>query len=163
MHTAAYEFVKKYRNNRACEIIEIGSRNINGTVRQLFPYAKWIGLDSVAGPGVDQVVDAVEYQPERPADIVICCEVFEHAPAWQQMVRQSFAWLKPGGYLIVTCAGPGRNPHSAVDGGRLRDGEQYENVGVTELCYVAITTGYEIVDANKLKADTRLMARKPEH
>ena len=39
----------------------------------------------------------------------------------------------PGGVFIMTAAGEGRLPHSAIDGGPLRQGEFYHNVTASEL------------------------------
>ena len=43
-------------------------------------------------------------------------------------MRQLADVLAPGGALLITCAGPGRLPHSAVDGGPLQTGEYYAGI-----------------------------------
>lgn len=110
-------------------VVELGSLDINGTVRPLFGDADYYtGVDLVEGPGVDVVADAAEWQPSAPVDCVVCCEVLEHAANWEAILRNAHAVLRGGGVLVVTAAGPGRGPHSAVDGNALRDGEHYENI-----------------------------------
>lgn len=128
MHTEAFEFVEQFRTDKPIHVIEIGSRNINGSVRPLFPNATWVGLDLHPGPDVDLVLDAREYNPLKKADLVICCEVLEHTPHWRAIVDAGRSWLKPDGKMVVTCAGPGREPHSAIDGGPLQPDEYYANI-----------------------------------
>ena len=133
MHAGAFEFVRRFSTHESLTVIEIGSRDINGSVRPFFPNAEWIGIDVVAGPGVDVVIDAIDYSPECQVDMVICTEVLEHTDAWCQIISRAETWIKPGGRMIITCAGTGRLPHSAVDGGPLREGEYYENITHEEL------------------------------
>lgn len=161
MHAEAFKFVSRYATNDRIDVIEIGSRDVNGTVRSLFPSAKWTGLDLYEGPCVDWVGDATQYQPRNPVDLVVCCEVLEHAEQWRQLIQVAAAWIKPGGRMIVTCAGPGRNTHSAIDGGNLRAGEYYQNVTVGELCMAASWAGLQIEYAERLGTDTRMLASKP--
>lgn len=161
MHVEAFKFVSRYATNDRIDVIEIGSRDVNGTVRSLFPSAKWTGLDLYDGPCVDWVGDATQYQPRNPVDLVVCCEVLEHAEQWRQLIQGAASWIKPDGRMIVTCAGPGRNTHSAIDGGDLRAGEYYQNVTVGELCMAASWAGLQIEYAERLGTDTRMLASKP--
>lgn len=113
-------------------VVEVGSRDINGGVRDLFPDAEYLGFDLVDGPGVDIVGDFTELELD-PADAVVCLEVLEHAPNAADIVRHALEVLKPGGVLIVTCAGPDRGVHSGIDTNPLRPDEFYRNVTVDEL------------------------------
>lgn len=108
-------------------VVEIGGKNINGSVRALFgePY---VAVDVRPGPGVDVVGDGATYRPESPASMVVCCEVLEHTPDGAAICANAFEMLESGGVYILTAAGEGRQPHSAVDGGPLPDGEFYANV-----------------------------------
>ena len=132
MHVEANQWVQNFATDRTIDVIEIGSLNVNGTIRDLFPNARWIGLDRVAGPGVDVVTDAIDYTPMHLVDMVISCEAFEHTPNWREVIQRSFDWLKPGGIMIVTAAGLGRQPHSC-DGGDLKPGEDYGNLSPVDL------------------------------
>jgi hypothetical protein len=128
MHDGAFEFVRRFSTDESLTVIEIGSMDINGSVRPCFPNASWIGIDVAAGPGVDIVIDAIDYSPECQADLVICTEVLEHTDMWCQIISRAETWIKPGGRIIITCAGTGRLPHSAVDGGPVQAGEHYANI-----------------------------------
>jgi trans-aconitate methyltransferase len=128
MHTAAFDYVARFATLEPISVIEIGSRNYNGTARDHFPAAHWIGIDISAGPCVDVVCDAIRYEPQSPVDLVIACEVFEHASNWRDIIERSATWLRPGGRMIVTCGGTGRRPHSADGDTEMKPFEWYCNV-----------------------------------
>lgn len=134
MHPQAYAAVQRLRPPSVTHVYEVGSLNINGTVRPVFPDAVWYhGIDVVPGPGVDAVADAETYIPPLVPDCIVCCEVLEHAPRAEALLRRLGALVAHGGQVIVTCAGPDRRPHSGVDGGDLRDGEFYRNLSAAQL------------------------------
>ena len=165
MHTAAHEYVARQvdRLGPFRHGVEIGSRNINGEVRDLFDEpASYTGLDLAPGPGVDWVGDAIDFEPYAVPDAVVCCEVFEHTATWPLLVTAAFRWLGRGGVLLVTCAGPGRRPHSAIDGGwELHPGEHYRNVSATTLAGVMRAAGFRDVEAGHHLRDTRALGFRP--
>ena len=130
MHPEARAYVASVIGGTAYPlVIEIGGRNINGTIRDLVPHDTWTSIDLHDGPDVDEVVDARHWYPPYLADLVVCCEVLEHSPDPEGIVKAAVSFLAPAGRLIITCAGPGREPHSTVDGTpHLREGEWYENI-----------------------------------
>lgn len=130
MHPAAYDYVSTFREDRYCSGLDIGGRDVNGSARDALTVTSWTVLDKVQGLGVDLVVDATRWLPLAAVyDLVLCTEVLEHEPAWPQVLGCAWAALRPGGRLILTCAGPGRPVHSGIDGGsRLHEGEWYGNV-----------------------------------
>jgi SAM-dependent methyltransferase len=140
MHIAAHAFVRSFVEFSGITarpippiVVEVGSRNINGTIRDLFRGCTFIGTDIRAGIGVDVVADGATYRPPLPADVAICCEVLEHAENAKHIVRNLWAIVKPGGYIVITCAAPERKPHSAIDGCDLKPGEYYCGVTPEEI------------------------------
>jgi SAM-dependent methyltransferase len=134
MHRAAFDYVARTVSGRelpAGDVLEIGSRDVNGSVRELFPGRRYIGSDIAPGDGVDIVASGADVELSEPAAVVVTTETLEHTLDAEAICRNAFRLLMPGGVFIVTCAGEGRAPHSAVDGGPLRAGEFYANV--TEL------------------------------
>lgn len=165
MHAEAFAFVERTLSSipPRGRVVELGSRNINGSVRPWFASAEdYTGVDLVEGPGVDVVADAALYEPDRPPDVVVCCEVLEHSPIANDIVANAAHMLAPGGWLLVTCATDPRAPHSAVDGSGVRDGEYYGNVPPASLWDWARGAGLELVqrEVDFAHGDLRLLARK---
>jgi len=158
MHNEAFAFVKQFATKEPITVIEIGSRNINGSARMLFPKARWTGLDLYSGPDVDWVGNALDYHPYDAVDIVLCLEVLEHSEEWYELTANAAAWLKPLGKLIITCAGPGRSEHSHHDGCQLRPGEYYGNVAAAELRAAIEDSGLHVIICQSLGTDTQAMA-----
>lgn len=160
MHAEAFRFVSRYATRDALSVIEIGSRDINGTPRPLFPSASWIGLDWHAGPCVDVVCDAVDYVPTSLVDIVVCTEVLEHAPNWRKLIQCAASWLLPCGRFIMTCAGPGRAPHSHHDGGGLHDSEYYANLSADQIAEEFHYAGLHVLHCEQAGDDTQAVGLK---
>lgn len=133
MHDAVRKFVASHATTGPCVVLECGSRDVNGTVRDLFPGSTWVGVDPLPGPGADVVADFADYQHPEPVDFVVCTEVLEHSPRWADIIRGAASNLKPGGVFICTAATHGRSPHSAVDEQPIRPWEHYENIDQVEL------------------------------
>lgn len=130
MHAQAHDFVAAHAAAlRPASVLEIGSLDVNGSVRPLFAGARrYLGIDIAPGPGVDEVADAADWSSDERFDVVVSTEVLEHAPRWSDVVANAWTALAPGGTLLVTCATDPRPPHSAVDGWDVRPGEWYQNV-----------------------------------
>jgi SAM-dependent methyltransferase len=157
MHREAREFVSHCATAEPVRVIEIGSLNVNGTIRDLFPNASWIGLDRIAGPCVDVVCDAAQFVPQSPVDVVICCEVFEHADNWQRLIESAYQWLSPGGVFVMTCAGLGRQPHSC-DGGGLKPDEYYRNLSPVEIREAIRKAGFRWQITRQVQTDIQSFA-----
>lgn len=160
MHPAARDYVAQQVAARGPfgRVLEIGSRDINGVVRDLFGECDYTGLDYMDGPGVDVVADGATYKGGRLFDAVVCCEVLEHTDAAPKIVRNAHRNLRKGGVLIVTTATDPRPPHSAFDGGELRDGEFYRNVPTATMR--RWLSDFSEVDIDVLGADIRATAVK---
>jgi len=88
MHATTYETmdkaVRKYLDrNKPLKVLDVGSFNVNGTYKALFAVPGWEyhGIDIVAGPNVDLVVDS-DYRWESLVsgsyDVVISGQTMEH-------------------------------------------------------------------------------------
>lgn len=115
-------------------VVDLGGRDVNGSPRRLFgPATRYLAVDHLAGRGVDVVADAATVALREPCDLVLCLEVLEHTPRGGPILANARRLLRPGGTLLVTCAGLGRAPHSTLDGGAVRPGEWYANVAYERL------------------------------
>jgi len=91
-------------------VLEVGSLNINGTVRDFFDAKEYVGVDLVEGPGVDRVCAGQDLDyVDNWWDVVVSAECFEHNSEWvatfANMARMS------GKYVFFTCASTGRAEH----------------------------------------------------
>lgn len=131
MHEAARSYVEDQvrRYGPFNRVLEFGSRNVNGGIRDLFT-GLYLGVDAYPGPGVDVVADASDFVANHSFDAVVCCEVLEHTPRAPDIIVAAYRNLKRGGRLILTTAARPRWPHSAIDGCALRADEYYSNIEV---------------------------------
>jgi SAM-dependent methyltransferase len=161
VHPEVLEYVGRFATDEPVAVLDIGGRDVNGTNRELFPNADpYVVLDLRPGANVDIVADAVAWQPDRAYDLVVCTEVFEHTPEWPAIVATAHRALRVGGRLIVTCAGPGRPAHSAIEATALQAGEYYENVSKADLLEHLYAVGFSSAETERLNADTRGTAIK---
>jgi hypothetical protein len=94
--TIAEKFLKIY-SPKVAQILEIGSRDVNGTLRQFMPVgASWMGVDIEPGPGVDKIVSPGQPLPfpNESFDLVIASSVFEHDLAWWETLSEISRVLK---------------------------------------------------------------------
>lgn len=107
-----------YTGKEGYSVLEIGSRNINGTARSVFKrHSTYVGIDMEEGLDVDFVINAHDifnkevlaacgisenYFPEEGYDIVICAETLEHDDAFWVTVDVLKRSLKEGGLLVIT-------------------------------------------------------------
>lgn len=92
--------------------MEIGSLDINGSVRPLFTNCNFLGVDVGEGPGVDLVCFGEQLLfPDDSFDITVSSECFEHAEGWRKIFKNMVRMTKDGGLIVFTCAGEGRPEH----------------------------------------------------
>ena len=96
---------------RGKRVVEFGSYNMNGSVREFFKGAAYVGVDWRGGPGVDVVRLAHEYCPSTPFDAVVCTQMLEHDPHAALTLERAVWLVREGGFLFFTWAGPGTEPH----------------------------------------------------
>jgi SAM-dependent methyltransferase len=114
-HPAQLEFVASVRAKfpalfARTKVLEVGSLNINGSIRSFFTECAYLGVDIGPGLGVDLVARGEDLEfPDDSFDVVASCECFEHNPEWvrtfNNMVRMSRE------LVFFTCATTGRAEH----------------------------------------------------
>ena len=93
-------------------ILEIGSYEVNGSIRDFFKGTKYLGIDLVKGPGVDLVMSGENIKElNKKFDLIISSECFEHAIGWKNIFEAMINNTKDDGYIIMTCASKGRTEH----------------------------------------------------
>ena len=91
----------------AVRTLEIGSHNVNGSVRDFF-HGEYVGIDIHGGPGVDIPMsshDLSEHDFVKPFECIVCTEMLEHdtLPWWTLTCARRVT--VPGGVLLLTCRG----------------------------------------------------------
>ncbi|MFO1132022.1 MAG: class I SAM-dependent methyltransferase [Hyphomicrobiales bacterium] len=142
-HPQQFCFVQTFANHISASdsqfnILEIGSYDVNGSVRELFPGSTYCGVDLTPGEGVDVVADGHRVDhPNNSYDITISCECFEHNPAWLETFHNMYRMTKAGGFIVVTCATTGRVEHGtrrttpkASPGTQQQGWDYYRNIPV---------------------------------
>lgn len=105
------------------DVIEFGSLDINGTIRDLLPVCRYTGVDAAPGTNVDIVSLCHTYdkRDKRP-QVVLSFDMLEHDPYWEKSLRHMYDLLAPGGLMFGTCAGPLWSRHGTIDSPHKIDG-----------------------------------------
>jgi len=108
MHQSVMWWVNETKPDHPARVLEVGSLNVNGSVRPLFGNADYTGVDRVAGPNVDMVLDAHALETvfdDMTFDCVVCTEMLEHDTQPWRSLAQMHRVTAPFGCLIVTARG----------------------------------------------------------
>ena len=124
MHTSAYLNAEKFRNKyfqdiSSKKILDIGSYNLNGTLKPIFQNADYTGLDMEEGPNVDIVSSSHDIPFEdNTFDIVLSSSCFEHDDMFWLSFTEMCRVVKLGGYLYVQA--PQNGPYHGCPGDNWR-------------------------------------------
>jgi SAM-dependent methyltransferase len=116
-HSQQRDFVEKLKNHlpkyfNQKSVLEVGSLNVNGTLRDFFTECRYIGIDVSPGNEVDVVCEGQNYNaPNNTYDVVSSAECFEHNPYWFETFQNMIRLCKDGGLVFFTCATDGRPEH----------------------------------------------------
>lgn len=135
MHPSSYkkmeEFIDNYLDkykDKQIQILDVGSRNVNGTYKPLFSDPNWnyVGCDITAGNNVD-IVLAEPYNwkniESNSYDVVISGQAFEHIEYFWITILEIARVLKSGGYVCIIAPSKVAEHRHPVDCWRFyRDG-----------------------------------------
>lgn len=119
-HKQQLDFVSDLRdkfpaNFKEVKVLEIGSLDINGTIRIFFDHCDYIGCDIGPGPQVDIVSPGeILAFDDGYFDTVASCECFEHNPNWVATFKNMHRMTKVGGLVFFSCATEGRPEHGTT-------------------------------------------------
>lgn len=112
MHESVYEWVRRIPQYvwEGASVLEVGSRNVNGSVRDLIePHAsEYIGVDMIGGDGVDRICrgeNLVERFGLFSFDVVVSTETLEHCQQWQHVIENIKAVARET--VVLTTRSPG--------------------------------------------------------
>lgn len=93
-------------------VIEMGSLDVNGSVRNFFNAGRYVGVDLGPGPGVDVVVPAqLVDEPSGSYDCAVSASSFEHNPYWLETFVNMLRLVRNGGLVLFSCASTGYREH----------------------------------------------------
>lgn len=96
-------------------VLEIGSYDVNGSIRKIFDGSEYLGADLFEGPGVDVVSSGhLLKMPDESFDLSISSECFEHNPFWIETFNNMNRMTSGSGMVVVTCASRGRLEHGTT-------------------------------------------------
>lgn len=103
MHIGSLLF-ETYCNIPSPAILEIGSSDVNGSLRDVAPaQSRYVGIDFEAGAGVDIVTTAGAPLSVEDAsfDFALASSVFEHDPAFWNSFVEMVRKVRPGGIVYI--------------------------------------------------------------
>jgi SAM-dependent methyltransferase len=125
MHHSAYvnaeKFYHKYCENNIenKKILDVGSYDVNGTMKPIFEKGQYVGIDMEEGPNVDIVGVSHDIPFDQDEfDIVISSSCFEHDDMFWISFQEMCRVLKPGGYMYVQA--PSNGPYHGWPGDNWR-------------------------------------------
>lgn len=140
-------------------IIEVGSRDVNGSLRPIaeaFKPHSYIGVDIQMGHGVDQICDAhklLDRFGRESFDMLISTELLEHVRDWRKVITNFKHVLKPEGILIITTRSKGFYGHDLPF-----DFWRYE---LSDMQIIFSDFSIEVIEKDPLKPGVFIKARKP--
>lgn len=119
-HQQQFNYIESLKNRFPVHffqknVLEVGSLNINGSIRQFFTDCKYLGIDVGPGKDVDLVCEGQNLDhPDNTYDTVGSCECFEHNPYWVETFKNMHRMAKVDGLVFMTCATTGRREHGTT-------------------------------------------------
>ena len=162
MHESVMAFGRAHLRSddvRGKRVLEVGSMDINGSLRahvELLGPASYVGVDFLAGAGVDVVCDAGDLVwrfGEHSFDVVISTEMLEHAEDWRGAITAMKRVLVPGGLIVLTARGPGMGLH-----GYPHDWHRFT---VDDVRQIFDDFQIDVLEADPQSPGVLLRARKP--
>jgi len=119
VHDAVADYITTVRRRmpsrfRNVRVLEVGSLDINGSVREFFNDCEYLGIDLGEGPGVDRVCHVQKLVDRRGFDVVISTSALEHDRHWESSLAAMYRLLRVRGLLLVTAAGPNFPEHGTT-------------------------------------------------
>jgi SAM-dependent methyltransferase len=116
MHQGIKDYVSKFKHLVEGYTVEVGSLNVNGTIRDIVNVN--FGIDMREGKDVDMVLPG-EDLPKHfyPEDVgtVISCETLEHVRNWREFIQGIWTVLRTDGAFICTLCSKRKGRHAYPD------------------------------------------------
>lgn len=114
MHDTALKtgklFFERYCRPDFVTVLDVGSYDVNGSLRSVAPSRlRYVGVDLVAGPGVDMVLQDPHKLPfeDNSFDMVVSTSCFEHDNMFWLTFLECMRVLKRGGFFYISAPSNG--------------------------------------------------------
>jgi len=159
MHGSSFSLMGQLISKYDCKgkVLDVGSLDINGTYRGLFPKPKfeYVGFDVVPGVNVDVVAtNSYSWGFYEDFDICISGQTLEHVEFFWLTMQEMAKSLKLGGLLFLIAPGAGEYHPCPVDCWRFNPD------GLLALARWAAMNVLECGQTNSYWRDTYLVATK---
>lgn len=96
-------------------MLEVGSLNINGTIREFFNNCTYVGVDVGEGKCVDLVCGGhlVDHD-DNTYDTTGSCNCFEHNPYWVESFQNMYRMTKSNGLIFIVVPTTGYPEHGTT-------------------------------------------------
>jgi SAM-dependent methyltransferase len=111
-------YAASFSGESKVRVIDIGSQDVNGSLRTLVPtHFEYLGVDFVAGKGVDVLLDDPYSLPfeKESVDIVLSSSCFEHSEMFWLVFLEIMRILKPSGLFYLNVPSNGSFHRYPVD------------------------------------------------
>jgi SAM-dependent methyltransferase len=99
-------------------VVDIGAQDVNGSLKQVCPPSlEYIGVDFVAGNGVDVILEDPYRLPfdDASIDVAVSSSVFEHSEMFWVLFLEILRILKPAGLFYLNVPSNGNFHRYPVD------------------------------------------------
>jgi len=149
--------IKYPESFKGVRVLELGSGNVNGTVRDYFEDTKeHIGVDFRKMDCVDLVSYAKDTKFRKSHfDTLISYSMIEHDPDWKESLGNNFPFIKKGGLIFLAWGGESNAKHGEGYGGHhpvpLKEVKEFIlSLGTEELEETNIGNNYIYLTVKKL-------------
>lgn len=123
MHTTAMANGKRFFDTYvarlgAVTIVDIGSQDVNGSLRDVAPpAARYVGVDFIEAKGVDVIITDPYSLPfeDQSIDVVVSSSCFEHSEMFWLLFNEIMRVLKPTGLFYLNVPSNGSFHRFPVD------------------------------------------------
>lgn len=107
------EKYSKYLNNKNSKMIEFGSYNINGSIKDIFTeHSEYLGIDWRPQEGyVDIVSLAHELSIDHKFNVVLSASMLEHDPYWDKSLSNMLSLMEDDGIMLLSWGAALNSPH----------------------------------------------------
>ena len=156
--------------NKPLQILDFGSKDVNGSYRPLFSKRPWTyaGLDMASGSNVDIVLRTPYVWNEvssESADVVISGQAFEHVQYFWITMLEVARVLKPGGLCCIVAPSSGPEHRYPFDCWRYYPDGMVSLAHFAQMEVIEAVTQWQDIgyaDGSDSWHDSMLVCRKPD-